>query len=56
MMAIKYIIKKLPTMMKDFAKYQHKANFEKEAKRIKVSTAKAVSNNDNKDEDKNKDI
>ena len=51
LMAIESILKKSPTMMKAFAKYQCKANSKKEAKRIKMGTAKAASNN-NEDEDK----
>ena len=53
LMAIESILKKSPTMMKAFAKYQRKTDSKKEAKRIKVGTVKAASNN-NKDEDKNK--
>ena len=53
MMAIKSIIKKLPTMMKAFAKYQRKNESGKAAKRTKVSTAKAASDADNKDEEDN---
>ena len=53
LMAIESILKKSPTMMKSFAKYQRKTNYKKEAKCNKVGTAKAASNN-SKDEDKNK--
>ena len=53
LMAIESIIKKLPTMMKAFAKYQRNNVSGKAAKRPKVSTAKAASNADDEDDDKN---
>ena len=52
LMAIDSILKKSLAMMKAFAKYQRKANSKKEAKCIKMGTAKAASDDD-KDEDKN---
>ena len=52
LMAIESIIKKLPTMMKAFAKYQPKNKSGKAAKCTKVSTAKAASDADDKDDDK----
>ena len=55
LIAIKSIIKKSPTMMKAFAKYQRKTKSGKEAKRINVGTAKAASNANYKDEDENED-
>ena len=40
--------------MKAFAKYQRKAKSGKDAKRLKVGTAKATSDKDDDEEDKNK--
>ena len=40
--------------MKAFAKYQRKAESGKDAKRLKVGMAKATSDNNDEEEDKNK--
>ena len=53
LMAIESIIKKSPTMMKAFAKFQRKNKSGKPAKRAKVSTGKAASDADDEDEDDN---